>query len=233
MTKSDKRLYALERGILMTKISPSVLSANFAALAADCRAVLDAGADMIHFDVMDGHFVNNISFGLPVLEGLRKALPEAYFDVHLMISDPLAYVSEFAAAGADCITFHVEADSDITATIAAIRACGCGAGLSMKPSTPVEALFPYLDDLAIVLVMGVEPGHGGQSFQPAALEKLRKLRAECQRRGIHPDLSVDGGVKYATTAPQCVEAGATVLVAGSAVFCAEDIPEAVRQFKSL
>lgn len=217
----------------MTKISPSVLSANFAALGADCRAVLDAGADMIHFDVMDGHFVNNISFGLPVLEGLRKALPEAYFDVHLMISDPLAYVSAFAAAGADCITFHVEADSDITATIAAIRACGCGAGLSMKPSTPAEALFPYLDDLAIVLVMGVEPGHGGQSFQPAALEKLRRLRTECQRRGIHPDLSVDGGVKYATTAPQCVEAGATVLVAGSAVFCAEDIPEAVRQFKSL
>lgn len=217
----------------MTKISPSVLSANFAALGADCRAVLEAGADMIHFDVMDGHFVNNISFGLPVLEGLRKALPKAYFDVHLMISDPLAYVSEFAAAGADCITFHVEADSDITATIAAIRACGCGAGLSMKPSTPAEALFPYLDDLAIVLVMGVEPGHGGQSFQPAALEKLRRLRTECQRRGIHPDLSVDGGVKYATTAPQCVEAGATVLVAGSAVFCAEDIPEAVRQFKSL
>jgi len=233
MTTSDKRLYALERGILMTKISPSVLSANFAALGADCRAVLEAGADMIHFDVMDGHFVNNISFGLPVLEGLRKALPEAYFDVHLMISDPLAYVSAFAAAGADCITFHVEADSDITATIAAIRACGCGAGLSMKPSTPAEALFPYLDDLAIVLVMGVEPGHGGQSFQPAALEKLRRLRAECRRRGIHPDLSVDGGVKYATTAPQCVEAGATVLVAGSAVFCAEDIPEAVRQFKSL
>lgn len=217
----------------MTKISPSVLSANFAALGADCRAVLDAGADMIHFDVMDGHFVNNISFGLPVLEGLRRALPEAYMDVHLMISDPLAYVSAFAAAGADCITFHVEADSDIPATIAAIRSCGCGAGLSMKPSTPAEALFPYLDELALVLVMGVEPGHGGQSFQPAALEKLRRLRAECQRRGIHPDLSVDGGVKYATTAPQCVEAGATVLVAGSAVFCAEDIPEAVRQFKSL
>lgn len=217
----------------MTKISPSVLSANFAALGADCRAVLDAGADMIHFDVMDGHFVNNISFGLPVLEGLRKALPGAYLDVHLMISDPLAYTSAFAAAGADCITFHVEADSDVTATIAAIRACGCGAGLSLKPSTPAEALFPYLDDLALVLVMGVEPGHGGQSFQPAALEKLRKLRAECERRGLQPDLSVDGGVKYATTAPQCVEAGATVLVAGSAVFGAEDIPEAVRAFKSL
>ena len=217
----------------MTKNSPSVLSANFANLGADCRAVLDAGADMIHFDVMDGHFVNNISFGLPVLEGLHKALPDAYMDVHLMISDPLAYVGEFAAAGADCITFHLEAGSDITATIAAIRACGCGAGLSLKPGTPVEALFPYLDELAIVLVMGVEPGHGGQSFQPAALEKLRKLRAECERRGIRPDLSVDGGVKFATTAPQCVEAGATVLVAGSAVFCAEDVAGAVRMFKSL
>ena len=217
----------------MTKISPSVLSADFANLGADCRAVLDAGADMIHFDVMDGHFVDNISFGLTVLEGLRKALPEAYFDVHLMISDPLAYASAFAAAGADCITFHVEADSDVAATIAAIRACGCGAGLSLRPATPAEALFPYLDGLSIVLVMGVEPGHGGQSFQPAALDKLRKFRAECARRGIHPDLSVDGGVKYATTAPQCVEAGATLLVAGSAVFCAGDMAGAVRQFKSL
>lgn len=217
----------------MTKVSPSVLSADFARLGAGCRAVLDAGADMIHFDVMDGHFVNNLSFGLPVLEGLRKALPDAFFDVHLMITDPLAYVSAFAAAGANCITFHVEADSDIPATIAAIRALGCGAGLSLNPPTPAEALFPYLDELALVLVMGVTPGHGGQPFQPSALDKLRKLRAECQRRGIHPDLSVDGGVKYATTAPQCVEAGATVLVAGSAVFCAEDIAAAVQEFKSL
>ena len=217
----------------MTKLSPSVLSADFARLGEDCRAVLDAGADMIHFDVMDGHFVDNISFGLPVLEGLRKTLPEAYFDVHLMITDPLAYVSEFVAAGANCITFHVEADSDIPATIAAIRALGCGAGLSLNPRTPVEALYPYLEDLSIVLVMGVMPGHGGQAFQPSALEKLRKLRDECARRNIHPELSIDGGVKYETTAPQCVEAGATVLVAGSAVFCAEDIAAAVREFKSL
>ena len=217
----------------MTKISPSVLSADFARLGADCYAALDAGADMIHFDVMDGHFVDNISFGLPVLEGLRKTLPEAYFDVHLMITDPLAYVSEFVAAGANSITFHVEADSDIQATIAAIRALGCGAGLSLNPRTPVEALYPYLDDLSIVLVMGVVPGHGGQAFQPSALEKLRKLRDECARRNIHPELSIDGGVKYETTAPQCVEAGANVLVAGSAVFCAEDIGAAVREFKSL
>lgn len=217
----------------MTKLSPSVLSADFAKLGADCRAVLDAGADMIHFDVMDGHFVNNLSFGLPVLEGLRRALPEAYFDVHLMITNPLAYVSEFAAAGANCITFHVEADSDIPSTIESIRALGCGAGLSINPSTPAEAVFPYLDHLALVLVMGVVPGHGGQAFHPSALEKLNKLRDECARRGIYPELSVDGGVKYATTAPLCVQAGATVLVAGSAVFCAEDIAAAVRQFKSL
>ena len=217
----------------MTKLSPSVLSADFANLGAGCRAVLEAGADMIHFDVMDGHFVDNISFGLPVLQGLRKALPEAYFDVHLMISDPLAYAGAFAGAGANCITFHVEVESDITATIAAIRALGCGAGLSLNPSTPAEALFPYLDDLSIILVMGVQPGHGGQRFQPSALEKLRKLRAECEKRGIRPELSVDGGVKFDTTASLCVDAGATILVAGSAVFCADDIAEAVRQFKSL
>ncbi|MDE7242928.1 MAG: ribulose-phosphate 3-epimerase [Oscillospiraceae bacterium] len=217
----------------MTKLSPSVLSADFAKLGADCRAVLDAGADMIHFDVMDGHFVDNLSFGLPVLEGLRKALPEAYFDVHLMITDPMRYVSRFAGAGANCITFHVEAASDISATIAAIRSLGCGAGLSLNPPTPAEALFPYLDGLSMILVMGVTPGHGGQAFQPSALEKIRALRAECERRGLHPDISVDGGVKYATTAPQCVEAGANVLVAGSAVFCAGDIGAAVREFKSL
>ncbi len=217
----------------MIKLSPSVLSADFANLGRDCRKVLDAGADMIHFDVMDGHFVDNISFGLPVLEGLRKAFPDAYFDVHLMISKPLDYVQEFVKAGADCITFHVECESSITATIAAIRSTGCGAGLTMNPATPVEAVFPYLDDLSIVLVMGVKPGHGGQPFQPGTLDKLRKLRAECERRGIHPELSVDGGVKAETTAPQCVEAGATLLVAGSAVFCAEDVASAVRAFKDL
>lgn len=217
----------------MTKVSPSVLSADFAHLGADCQAVLDAGADMIHFDVMDGHFVDNLSFGLPVLEGLRKALPQAYFDVHLMITHPLTYVKAFAEAGADCISFHVEADDDIAATIAAIRACGCQAGLVVNPNTPAEAVFPYLDNLYLVLVMGVTPGHGGQAFRPETLDKLRTLRAECQRRGLSPLLSVDGGVKADTTAPQCVEAGATVLVAGSAVFCAPDMGEAVRKFKAL
>lgn len=215
------------------KLSPSVLSADFAKLGADCREVLDAGADMIHFDVMDGHFVNNLSFGIPVLSGLRRALPDAYFDVHLMITNPLTYVKAFAEAGANCISFHVEASDDIQAVIASIRAYGCEAGLVINPNTPAEAVFPYLDGLSLVLVMGVTPGHGGQSFRPETLEKLRRLKGECDRRGLHPELSVDGGIKADTTAPQCVEAGATLLVAGSAIFDAEDKAEAVRKFKAL
>ncbi len=217
----------------MTRVSPSVLSADFACLGESCRRVLDAGADMIHFDVMDGHFVDNISFGLPVLESLRRVLPEAVYDVHLMITHPLDYCCQFAAAGADYITFHVETVDDIQATIDAIRSAGCGAGLCVKPDTPAEAVFPWLDQLALVLVMGVEPGHGGQAFQESALGKLRALRAECERRGLNPYLSVDGGVKAATTGPQCVAAGANLLVAGSAVFCAEDVEAAVSAFKAL
>lgn len=217
----------------MIKLSPSVLSADFSKLGADCREVLEAGADMIHFDVMDGHFVDNISFGIPVLEGLRKALPDAYFDVHLMITDPLSYIKDFADAGADCISFHVEAANSIPSTIASIKAFGCEAGLVVNPSTPAEAMFPFLDELALALVMGVKPGHGGQSFRPEALDKLRRLRAECGRRGLSPWLSVDGGVKLETTAPLCVEAGADLLVAGSAIFGAEDRTAMVKAFKSL
>lgn len=217
----------------MTKLSPSVLSADFACLADSCRSVLEAGADMIHYDVMDGHFVDNISFGLPVLETLKQSLPDAVYDVHLMISHPLHFVQRFAQAGADYITFHVETTDDIQETIDAIHAAGCKAGMSLKPDTPVESLFPWLDQLELMLVMGVEPGHGGQSFLPSALDKLRALRAECDRRGLDPYLSVDGGVKLGTTGPQCVAAGANLLVAGSAVFCASDKKAAVAQFRAL
>lgn len=215
----------------MVLVCPSVLSADFTCLGEDCARVLNAGADMIHFDVMDGHFVDNLSFGLPVLETLHHALPQAVMDVHLMISHPLRFVHRFAAAGADYITVHVETTDDLSATLAAIHGCGCKRGMALNPDTPMEAVFPYLDQLELVLVMGVVPGHGGQPFDPRALDKLRALRAECARRGVSPILSVDGGVKPGTTAPQCTEAGATALVAGSAVFGAKDASAAVRQLK--
>ena len=217
----------------MIKLSASVLSADFARLGDECRIVLDAGADMIHFDVMDGHFVDNLSFGLPVLAGLRNALPEAYFDVHLMITDPIRYIYEFAEAGASCISIHVEAVSSIRSTLAAIRACKCDTGLVVNPHTPVDAVYPYLDELSLVLLMGVTPGHGGQSFRPQTLDKLRALRSECDRRGLKTELSVDGGIKLNETSKNCVEAGATILVAGSAIFDADDKAGAVKAFKEL
>ena len=217
----------------MTKIAASILSADFADLAADCQRLLNQGTDLLHFDVMDGHFVPNISFGAPVLECLHKALPEVFYDVHLMISDPVKYAPDFAKAGANLITFHLEAVPDaVPETIAAIRAAGCQVGISIKPGTPAEAVYPYLDDLDLVLVMSVEPGFGGQKFMPSALEKLRWLREERARRSAHFLLEVDGGVDDAT-APLCVEAGADILVAGSAVFGAADPAAAVRRLAAL
>lgn len=217
----------------MSALSASVLSADFAKLGDDCRRVLDAGADMIHFDVMDGHFVDNLSFGIPVLAGLRKALPDAYFDVHLMITDPLIYIRDFVDAGASCISIHVESMNSIRSTIASVKALGCDAGLVLNPHTPAQAAFPFLEELSIVLSMGVTPGHGGQAFIPETLDKIRILREECDRRGLKPYLSVDGGIKVETTAPECIKAGANLLVAGSAIFDAADLPATVAAFKAL
>ena len=150
----------------MTTISPSILSADFSHLGADCRMVLDAGAQMLHYDVMDGHFVPNISFGVPVLKSLHKALPDAFYDVHLMITHPQQYAEAFAKAGASLLNFHLECDDDIQETIDAIKAQGCKVGMTIKPGTPVEELGYYLDQLDLVLVMSVEPGFGGQKFMP-------------------------------------------------------------------
>ena len=216
----------------MAMVSPSILSADFAHLGSDCRAVLDAGAQMLHYDVMDGHFVPNISFGVPVLKSLHKVLPDAFYDVHLMIDDPLTYAEPFAKAGASLITFHLECGCDTAATLARIKALGCKTGLSVKPHTSVQALFPYLDQLDLALVMSVEPGFGGQKFMPMALDKIQALREEIDRRGLSCLVEVDGGVD-AVTGPACVEAGADVLVAGSAVFGAADPAAAVAGLKAL
>jgi ribulose-phosphate 3-epimerase len=166
----------------MVKISPSILSSDYSILGDELKRMQDCGADMLHIDVMDGHFVPNITLGAPIVRCIRKCstLP---FDVHLMISDPYKYVPDFVRAGSDIITFHIEADSDIEKTIELINSLGVKAGLAVKPKTPVEEVFPYLDKLAMVLVMTVEPGFGGQSFMADMMPKVSAVRAEIERRG--------------------------------------------------
>ena len=215
----------------MTIISPSILSADFNQLGADCRMVLDAGAQMLHYDVMDGHFVPNISFGVPVLKSLHKGMPAAFYDVHLMISHPLQYAEPFIKAGASLYNFHLECEDDIQQTIDAVKALGCKVGLTIKPGTAPEALAPYLDQLDLVLVMSVEPGFGGQKFMPSALEKLRWLKEERAKRSARYLLEVDGGVK-ASNIGEIAAAGADMFVAGSAIFGQPDYKKVIDQMRS-
>ena len=210
----------------MTKVAASILSADFANLHKDCTRLLEAGADVMHFDVMDGHFVPNISYGAPVLTCLHAALPDVFYDVHLMISDPARYAADFAKAGADLITFHLEAVPDtVEEVIAAIRATGCQVGISIRPGTPVEAVFPYLGVVDLILVMSVEPGFGGQKFLSTTPARIAAIRAERARLGCNTLIEVDGGINT-VTGPQCIEAGVDWLVAGNSLFRAED-PAAV------
>lgn len=211
------------------KISPSVLSCDFRRFGEEIEAMQRAGADMIHLDVMDGRFVPNLTFGAPVIRKLRPAA-SIPFDVHLMISEPLRYVGDFADAGADIITFHLESDGDAHETIARIRSHGRRAGISIKPKTPALAVFPYLPLVDMVLVMTVEPGFGGQSFMTDQMSKLAAVRDEARRLGLAVDLQVDGGIDN-TTAPIAARNGANVLVAGSALYGRPDYAAAVRELR--
>ena len=209
----------------MIKISPSVLACDFTRLGEEVADIERAGADMVHLDVMDGRFVTNISFGLPVIEALKKK-SKMVFDVHLMIVEPELYAKRFIDAGADIVTFHYEATEKPGELLDTIRANGAKSAISIKPNTPAEAIFPYLEKCDMVLVMTVEPGYGGQALIPETLEKVKTLREEITKRGLNVDIQVDGGITPAN-AKNAIDAGANVLVAGSSVFKAEDRKSAI------
>jgi ribulose-phosphate 3-epimerase len=216
---------SLKKEALHMQIAPSVLAADFTRLGEQVQRVAQGGADYIHLDIMDGHFVPNISFGPAVVAALRP-LTGVPFDVHLMLRHPLQYVPDFLKAGADVITFHVECGDPIEDTIAAIHNGGAKAGLVIKPGTPAEALWPWLDHIDMVLVMTVEPGFGGQAFMADMMDKVRAIRKKAPQMLIE----ADGGIN-AQTIRQCAQAGVDLCVAGTSVFRAEDVAEAIAGLK--
>ena len=215
----------------MLKISPSILSADFAHLGAEVEDIKRAGAEYVHVDVMDGHFVENITVGLPVVKSLRKAT-DMFLDVHLMITEPIKYVKRFCEAGADLVNVHVEADSEenIRAALRTIRDCGKKTGITLRPVTPAEAVLPYIGLVDLILIMTVEPGFGGQSFMTEQLDKIRKVREYIDELNPGCELECDGGIDE-KTAPLAMEAGCDVLVAGSGVFGKPDRAAAIRAIR--
>jgi ribulose-phosphate 3-epimerase len=213
----------------MVKIAPSILSADFSKLGEEIIAVDQAGADYIHIDVMDGHFVPNITIGPLIVEAVRP-VTKLPLDVHLMIENPDHYIEAFAKAGANFITVHVEACRHLHRTIQNIKSFGVKAGVVLNPATPVESIQHIIGDIDMVLLMSVNPGFGGQTFIPEVLSKIRKVKEMAEQKGLSVEIEIDGGVNP-ETARQCIEAGATVLVAGSAVYNQKDYKQAISQLR--
>ena len=197
-------------------LSPSILAADFKVLGQEMKKTEENGAAYIHFDVMDGMFVPSISFGMPVLASIHDAT-EQFMDAHLMVQEPIRYVEAFQKAGADYVTVHLEACEDVKTTLEKIHACGMKAGLAVNPETDVKELVPYLEDVEMILIMSVHPGFGGQKFIPESLDKIREVRAMLNEKNLETDIQVDGGI-YVENVREVLDAGANVIVAGSAVF---------------